>query len=154
MNENQLRTAPLAHNDAVVTRLRTLLERLRASFSEYLLLLEHEEAAIVNGDIEKLEQHIRIEQRIVAEILALRRVIAPLEEMYTESTDLDVPDIPALRDSLDRMHERVRERTARNRALLRDRMTATRLELSELRVPAGRWLSDAADDPSLFDVTG
>lgn len=154
MNETQPRTAARGHNEAVVARLRMLLERLRASFAEYLSLLEHEEAAIVEGDIEKLEQHIEIEQRIVAEILALRRVIVPLERMYTELTGVDAPDIPALRDSLDRMHERVRERTARNQALLRDRIAATRIELSELRVPAGRWLNDAADAPSLFDVSG
>lgn len=153
MNEKKRQTAERGQDEAVVTRLRVMLERQRASFTEYLSLLEHEEVAIVEGDIEKLEHHIEVEKRIVAEILALRRVIEPLETMYTASADLDVPDIPALRDSLDRMNERVRERTARNRTLLRERIAATRVELSELRVPAGRWLNDASDAPSLFDVS-
>ena len=112
-----------------------MLLQQRERFRRYLRVLEGQEQAILQEDVERLEAHVRLEREVLEEIQALQRAIdsagravrrpgrppgvlpaAPPEPGPGPS--IAGPSIPELRRSLERLRGQVTERGRRNRLLL------------------------------------
>ncbi|MBA7586406.1 hypothetical protein ES708_28404 [subsurface metagenome] len=123
---------PIDERVMLLKKLRETLLRQRDKFSNYLNLLEKEETAIIDDDMEKLEQHIQLEQSIVQEIYSIQRVINPLEDMYRVAFPKKEATIPELKISLEKLKGMVSGRNLKNRILLKERMENLRLQIKNL----------------------
>ncbi len=144
----------IEQNVAVLKRLRALLARQREKFDAYLRLLECEGEAIERGDSEKLLAQVEMEKSVIAEIFTLKRVIAPLENLYkagypagTEAT------IPRLKSVLETMGAEILAHNGRNREKLRERMEDMRREITSLRSWPKSAHQFAETAPGLIDIT-
>ena len=136
---------------AVLKRLREMLVRQRGRFQAYLDVLEQEASSIERGDAESLFLQVEMEQTIIAEIFALRKVIAPLESLYQAAYPGTEQTVPRLKAALESMGTEISAHNARNRRLLKERMDDLRSEISALR----SWPKTAfpATTPRLIDIT-
>jgi hypothetical protein len=130
-----------------------MLQRQKGKFQSYLLLLEKEEESIGSGDAEKLLAQVEMEQSIISEVLALRKAIAPLEDLYQAAYPEKETTIPCLKSSLAKMGESIIARNARNRALLKEKMEDLRNEVARLRSWPKSASPFAEAVPSLVDIT-
>ncbi len=138
---------------AMLHRLRDMLVQQRAKFQEYLDILDNEQQAIENRDVESLEGYVQLETAVLGEIHAFQKVIRPLESLYRSAYPDEESQIPPLRASLARLRERVLERNEQNRALMRERIDELKKEISELKLPnSGKSLYRAAES-RLVDIT-
>ncbi len=138
----------------ILKKLRETLLKQREKFRIYLEVLEHEERAIADGDLDRLEAHIAIEKSIVNEITNFQRVIEPLDEMYKKFFPESEESIPKLKESLERMKSKVIERNKRNQLLLKEKMELVRSEIKSLRMNM-QVTSPYANigTPTLIDIT-
>jgi hypothetical protein len=138
---------------AILRRLREMLVRQREKFQAYLELLESQEGSIQRGEAEALLAQAEMEQAIIAEIYTLRKVIAPLQTLYQAAYPASEQTIPRLHATLNAMGDQVVAHNARNRALLKEKMSALRHEIGSLRA----WPKDTSPfaevTPSLIDIT-
>jgi hypothetical protein len=137
----------------VVKRLREMLLRQRDRFRSYLAILEQQERDIEGGDAEKLLVHVELEQEVIAEIFALRKVITPLESLYQAAYPVAEQTIPPLAQTLEKMGAQVLERNARTKAALKRSMDALREEIGSLRAWPRAASPFAEVVPSLVDIT-
>ncbi len=138
----------------ILKKLRETLLKQREKFRTYLDVLEYEEQAIADGDLESLEAHIEIEKSIVNEITNFQRVIEPLDEMYKRFFPESEESIPMLKKSLERMKNKVLERNKRNQMLLKEKMELVRSEIKSLRVNMNVTSPYAnIGTPTLVDIT-
>ncbi len=139
---------------AVLRRLKSHLLAQRDTFERYLDVLDREEDAISEGDLERLGTHVELERAIIAEIYAFQKVIDPLTDLYRLSYPLAEPEVPKLQASLERVKAEVLARNERNRKLLRESLDGLRREIASLRTPK-RARSPYGDvpAPSMIDIT-
>jgi len=142
-----------AQNASIVKRLREMLQRQREKFHSYLAILEQQERDIEEGDAEKLLVHVELEQAVIAEIFTLKKVIAPLEDLYQAAYPEPEPTIPPLALTLEKMGAQVIARNTRNRAMLKDSMDALREEIGSLRAWPRASSPFAEVVPSFVDIT-
>ena len=135
-----------AQNASIVKRLREMLQRQREKFHSYLAILEQQERDIEEGDVE-------LEQAVIAEIFTLKKVIAPLEDLYQAAYPEPEPTIPPLALTLEKMGAQVIARNTRNRAMLKDSMDALREEIGSLRAWPRASSPFAEVVPSFVDIT-
>jgi len=136
-------SAELAQRVAVLKRFKTLLSQQRDRFRSYLNLLEKQQSVIESGSAEDLLTYVEIEEKIVADIFSIQKVIDPLEEMYytltAQSTGKisaipDSPDeVPGLKASLEKLKSEAVIRSTKNKELLSKRMLELRSEIKSLR---------------------
>jgi hypothetical protein len=127
----------------------------RDKFRQYLGILEHEERAILERDVDRLTRHVEIEQGIVREIFALEKVIGPLDELYRRVYPAGEREIPPLRESLRHLQDQVLARNESNRALLREKMQDLRDQIDHLRLPKPKRSPYArTPSPTMIDVSG
>jgi hypothetical protein len=138
---------------AVLRRLRDMLARQREKFASYLQLLEGEELSIRQGDADKLLAQVEMEQSIIAEIYALKKVIAPLETLYQAAYPGTEQTVPRLRKTLEAMGAEIIAHNARNRQLLSRRMEDLRSEITSLRAWPHAGSPFAEVVPTLVDIT-
>jgi flagellar biosynthesis/type III secretory pathway chaperone len=137
---------------AILKRLRDMLVRQRGRFQAYLDVLEQEASSISRGDAESLLVQVEMEQTIIAEIFALKKVIAPLEVLYKAAYPGTEDSVPRLKAVLDSMGSEIAAHNSRNRQLLKDRMEDLRTEIRSLRTwPKTAYASPS--DPRLIDIT-
>ena len=117
----------------ILRRLRETLATQREKFSNYLALLEKEEEIIRNGNLDKLESQVEVEQSIISEIFTLQKVIRPLDELYRKSYPLKETSILNLESSLENIKKQVLVKNDRNRLLLKEKMALLRQEIKDLR---------------------
>jgi len=137
-------SAELAQRVAILKRFKTLLTQQRDRFHSYLDLLEKQQSVIESGSAEDLLKYVEIEEKIVADIFSIQKVIDPLEEMYyavvagqdpgkvtakSESSD----EVPGLKSSLERLKSEAVIRSTKNKELLSKRMLELRSEIKNLR---------------------
>lgn len=138
----------------LLRRFRQMLIEQKKRFISYLELLDREEEAIMNEDMDKLEKQVEIEKGIVEEITDFQRVIDPLDAMYRELSSKDDDYIPRLKTSLQRMKQKVLQRNKRNQMLLKEKMGELRKEIESLKIK-----KDAPSPfanigvPTLIDIT-
>ncbi len=145
---------PVDERVFLLKKLRETLLRQRDKFRNYLNLLEKEEAAIIDDDMEKLEQHIQLEQSIIQEIYSIQRVINPLEDMYRVAFPKKEATIPELKISLEKLKGMVTGRNLKNRILLKERMENLRLQIKNL--PRAFTVASPYADigvPSMVDIS-
>jgi hypothetical protein len=137
-------SAELAQRVAILRRFKTLLTQQRDRFRSYLDLLEKQQNVIESGSAEDLLTYVEIEEKIVADIFSIQKVIDPLEEMYytaiagqnpqkaaakSDSSD----EVPSLKASLERLKSEAVIRSTKNKELLSKRMLELRSEIKSLR---------------------
>jgi hypothetical protein len=151
-----LDTKEVTQRVAILKRLKKLLLAQRDKFRTYLDVLEHQETDIAEGDTHKLEAHVELEKSIVKEIYAFQKVIDPLQDMYrmVYPHREEEGEVPAIRDSLERIKEEVLVRNKQNQDLLDSSMTQVRGKikgLRSLRKLTGIRATESV--PSLIDTT-
>jgi cell division protein FtsB len=123
---------------AVLKRFRELLKAQRDRFRAYLELLDKQKDIIEEGAPEELISHVEMEEKIVADIFSIQRVIDPLEDMYRRIHKPSEPgaggdDVPSLKSALAGLQAEAAARSRRNKDLLSKRMMELRSEIKSLR---------------------
>jgi hypothetical protein len=162
----------LARRVAVLKRFRTLLTQQRDRFRVYLEALDKQKDIIEKGDPDELLTHVELEEKIVADIFSIQKVIDPLEEMYQAALSGFEPpraggqnslqpsdDVPGLKAALEDLKQEAVIRSGRNKELLSRRMVELRAEIKSLRdnpyaASARRSSFSDAGTASLVDISG
>lgn len=148
----------LAQRVAILKRFRELLVAQRERFRTYLEVLDRQKDVIEQGSADDLIAHVELEEKIVADIFSVQKVIDPLEDMYrTVYPDGGASEIPGLKSALEGLKAEAVVRTERNKELLSKRMTEIRSEIKTLRANpyAGRTSIYAGTGvPSMIDIEG
>ena len=142
---------------AVLKRFRLLLTKQRDRFRTYIDSLELQKDLIEQGNTEDLNQHIELEEKIVGDIMAIQKVIDPLQTMYQSAWNVDEPaEVPELQKTLDKLTVEAKKRCDRNKNLLQERMTGIRSEIKELRSNPFKRRSPYAVSaaPTIIDIKG
>jgi len=162
----------LAQRVAVLKRFKTLLSQQRDRFRNYLDLLDKQQSVIEAGSAEDLLTYVEIEEKIVADIFSIQKVIDPLEEMYytvisgntpqksfTDNQAYNQDEVPSLKASLEKLKSEAVIRSTKNKELLSKRMLELRSEIKALRnnpyAASNRRASfGGASTASLIDIKG
>ena len=160
-DKQEIDSGELAQRVAVLKRFKTLLTQQRDRFRNYLDLLDKQQGVIEKGNAEDLLAYVEIEEKIVADIFSIQKVIDPLEEMYNSigavQNTHSAEEVPSLKDSLEKLKNEAIVRSAKNRELLSKRMLELRSEIKALRnnpYTAGRRTSFSDNTASLVDIKG
>jgi len=78
----ELSSAEVQRRVAIIKRFRELLSQQRDRFRQYLTVLGKQKDVIEKGSADELMVHVELEEQIVGDILAIQKVIDPLEAMY------------------------------------------------------------------------
>ena len=160
----------LAQRVAILRRFRTLLQEQRDRFRRYLEVLDKQQDFIESGSVDDMLSHVELEEKIVADIFSIQKVIDPLESMYqtlisgrppagasfhAESAD----DVPGLKAALEDLKNEAVIRSSRNKELLSRRMVELRSEINILRnnpyaANARRSAFSSGNTASLIDIKG
>jgi len=161
--------AELAQRVAILRRFKTLLTQQRDRFHSYLNLLEKQQDVIEKGSAEQLLNYVEIEEKIVADIFSIQKVIDPLEEMYNTVVEVQKPqgkkteaspdEVPSLKASLEKLKNEAVIQSTKNRELLSKRMLELRSEIKALRnnpyaANAKRSAFGGLNTASLIDIKG
>jgi type I site-specific restriction-modification system R (restriction) subunit len=157
----------LSRRIAVVKRFRALLQEQRDHFHSYLEVLDRQKDVIEKGNAESLLNHVELEEKIVADIFSIQKVIDPLEEMYQAAVSgynraetfhaQENTGVPALKAALESLKTEAAVRSRENRELLSRRMEEIRDEIKILRgnpYLQKRPVYGSIDTASLIDITG
>jgi hypothetical protein len=173
---SEIDSAELAQRVAILKRFKTLLTQQRDRFKNYLDLLDKQQNVIEGGSAEELLAYVEVEEKIVADIFSIQKVIDPLEEMYysivgkdSEKTiakaggiadgSLDSGDeVPGLKASLEKLQSEAVVRSTKNKELLSKRMLELRSEIKALRnnpyAARGRSPFGGTNTASMIDIKG
>lgn len=163
----------LAQRVAVLKRFKALLREQRDRFQSYLEALDRQRGVIESGSAGDLLAHVELEERIVADIFAIQKVIDPLDGLYqslvsgsaavsggspSEGAGHD-HDVSGLKAALEDLQKEAISRSSRNRELLSRRMTELRTEIKSLRsnplaAHIRRSAYSGANTASLIDIKG
>jgi len=155
--------AELAQRVAVLKRFKTLLTQQRDRFHNYLELLDKQQSVIESGSAEDLLNYVEIEEKIVADIFSIQKVIDPLEEMYysvvgQSPAAINHEEVPSLKASLENLKSEAVIRSTKNKEMLSKRMLELRQEIKTLRsnpyAAGGRNAYSNANSASLIDIKG
>ena len=145
---DEIDSKELAQRVAILKRFKTLLTQQRDRFKTYLNLLDKQQGVIESGNAEDLLTYVDIEEKIVADIFSIQKVIDPLEEMYysvvsnhdqqkiqpgTGASNENQEEVPTLKASLEKLKNEAVIRSTRNKELLSKRMLELRSEIKALR---------------------
>jgi len=164
----EIDSAELAQRVAVLKRFKTLLSQQRERFKSYLDLLDKQQNVIESGSAEDLLTYVEIEEKIVADIFSIQKVIDPLEEMYNSlvtdhSANIKLEngaqeEVPNLKASLENLKNEAVIRSTKNKELLSKRMIELRQEIKTLRnnpyAASGRSAYSNSNKASLVDIKG
>ena len=167
----EIDSAELAQRVAILKRFKILLSQQRDRFHSYLDLLDKQQTVIESGSAEDLLAYVEIEEKIVADIFSIQKVIDPLEEMYNHvitghmqkipvQGDNDTQDeVPNLKTSLEKLKSEAVMRSTQNKELLSKRMLELRQEIKTLRsnpyaVSNKRTSFGSTNTPSIIDIQG
>jgi hypothetical protein len=171
----ELSTREVNRRIKILHRFRELLQTQRDRFQQYLELLEKQQD-LINGDWEaskggELEAQVNLEERIVADIFAIQKVISPLEDMYKAAypaqkkagrrgrpkKDEANAGIPDLKTALETLSGEAALLSGRNKELLAQRMDRLKGEIKTLSknpYKKGRSVYGETPSPSLIDIQG
>jgi hypothetical protein len=147
----------IQHRVAVLKRFRELLVRQRDRFHDYLEVLDKQQDVIRSGDADALISHVELEEKIVADIYAIQKVVDPLEDVYRVAYPDKESEVPSLKTALKELQLEVLARSERNRELLSSRMNEIRGEIRTLRgnpFTARRSVYANEGSASLIDLKG
>jgi len=138
--EEKLTQAELDERIAILKRFRSLLEKQRAKFQEYLEVLELQESKISMEDADAIIAHSELENQIVAGIGSLQKVIVPMQELYLSSkaasfSPQDAVPIERLQQDLSKLQGQVLAQNEKNRTLLKSHITELRSQMVQIKNP-------------------
>jgi hypothetical protein len=141
---------------AILRRFKELLVQQRDRFHQYLTVLDKQKDDIENGSAEDLLAHVELEEKIVANIFSIQKVIDPLEAMYNASFPQRESDVPSLKTALQDLQTEAVTRSNRNKELLSKRMAEIRSEIKLMKGnPYARRPSYSGENvASLVDIKG
>jgi len=165
-------SAELAQRVAILKRFKTLLSQQRERFRSYLNMLDKQQNIIESGSAEDLLTYVELEEKIVADIFSIQKVIDPLEEMYNavvsdrhpaksplsiESSNAQ-EEVPSIKASLEILKNEAVIRSTKNKELLSKRMLELRQEIKSLRnnpyAATGKSAYSNSNRASLVDIHG
>ncbi|MDR2730818.1 MAG: flagellar biosynthesis protein FlgN [Treponema sp.] len=137
----EIDSAELAQRVAVLRRFKTLLAQQRDRFRSYLNLLDKQQNVIESGSPEDLLNYVELEEKIVADIFSIQKVIDPLEQMYNTIVSDFTPanansegdEVPSIKASLENLKSEAVIRSTKNKEILSRRMLELREEIKTLR---------------------
>jgi len=154
---------------AVLKKFKELLKTQRDRFQAYLTALDKQKDVIQSGTTDDLLRHVELEEKIVADIFSIQKVIDPLEEMY-QAVTVKTPaknsqksgakvngeeEVISLKEALDGLKAEAVMRSERNRELLAKRMAELRSEINSMkRNSYARRNFDTSTGPSYIDIKG
>jgi len=162
-------TMELNQRVAVLKRFKELLKAQRDRFQAYLTALDKQKDVIQSGTTDDLLRHVELEEKIVADIFSIQKVIDPLEEMYEAVTvkkpakgspkssakEAGEQEVISLKEALDGLKAEAVMRSERNRELLTKRMAELRSEINSMkRNSYARRKFDTSTGPSYIDIKG
>jgi uncharacterized small protein (DUF1192 family) len=162
-------TTELNQRVAVLKRFKELLKAQRDRFQAYLTALDKQKDVIQSGTTDDLLRHVELEEKIVADIYSIQKVIDPLEEMYQAVTvnkpvkgstkpdtkETGEEEVISLKEALDGLKVEAVIRSERNRELLAKRMAELRSEINSMkRNSYARRKFDTSNGPSYIDIKG
>jgi len=153
----ELSPEEVARRVAVLKRFRELLVAQRDKFRDYLAVLDKQKDVIEKGDAEALSVHVEVEEGIVSEILAIQKVVEPLEDLYRSAYPEREAEVPPLKKALEELKAEAVSRSKRNRELLSRHMDDVRSEIRSLRgnpFASRRSVYADAGEASLIDIKG
>jgi len=160
----EITSAELAQRVAVLKRFKILLSQQRDRFRSYLDLLDKQQDVIESGSAEDLLTYVEIEEKIVADIFSIQKVIDPLEEMYYSvitghsSSEPSQDEVPSLKASLEKLKGEAVMRSTKNKEMLSKRMLELRQEIKALRnnpyASRGNNVFSNSSTASLVDIQG
>jgi len=141
---------------AVIKRFKELLKTQRDRFSAYLETLDRQKDVIEQGSADDLLLHVELEEKIVADIFSMQKVIDPLEKMYhSAEKNADKEEVSSLKEALDSLKAEAVVRSERNRELLTKRMAELRADIKTLRNnPYARRVNPNTVTPTQIDLKG
>ena len=150
----------IAERTAVLRRFRELLQAQRDRFRSYLDVLERQKDTIEKSDAADLIKYVELEEKIVADIHSIQKVIDPMEDLYravsgspVKQTEKD--EVADIKNTLDDLKKEAVVRSQRNRDLLSKRIIELRTEIESLRGnPYGRQRAVYSGAPSVVDIRG
>ena len=161
--------AELNQRVAVLKRFKELLKTQRDRFQAYLTALDKQKDVIQSGSTDDLIRHVELEEKIVADIFSIQKVIDPLEEMYQAVTvkkpakssqkssakEAGEDEVISLKEALDGLKAEAIVRSERNRELLAKRMAELRSEINSMkRNSYARRKFETSTGPSYIDIKG
>jgi hypothetical protein len=169
-----LDSGELAQRVAILRRFKILLTQQRDRFRSYLELLDKQQNTIESGSADDLLTYVEMEEKIVADIFSIQKVIDPLEELYSSVVSGFGPgkaparetlksegadEVPSLKASLEDLKNEAVARSAKNRELLSKRMIELRSEIKSLRnnpfaASTRRSVFNDGNTASLVDIKG
>ena len=124
---------------AVLKRFKTLLERQRDKFREYLSVLEKQQTSITEENTDALIAHTELEQQVVSNIAGLQKVIVPMAEMYS-SIRSSAPEhekraLESIQKDLAYLQSQVLAQNEKNRSLLRVHIADIQKQMERIKNP-------------------
>jgi hypothetical protein len=165
VKRKELSTEEVNQRTAVLRRFKELLKAQRDRFRSYIEILDKQKNSIEHGTADELIRHVELEEKIVADIFSIQKVIDPMEEMY-KSARLMSPSLPApletdnvdsLKSALEGLKAEAISRSERNKDLLSKRMVELRTEIKNIRAnPYARQRTAYSDTtaPTVVDIRG
>jgi hypothetical protein len=154
----------LAQRVAILRRFKTLLTQQRDRFRSYLEMLDKQQEIIETGSADALLAHVDLEEKIVADIYSIQKVIDPLEDMYHvvvsgfKPAQAKAPqaddEVPGLKAALEELKSEAVIRSSRNKELLSHRMAELRQEIKTLRNNPYTGSRRSVYGASLVDIQG
>jgi hypothetical protein len=158
----------LAQRVGILKRFRTLLAQQRDRFRAYLEVLDKQKDIIENGDPDELLAQVELEEKIVADIFSIQKVIDPLEDMYRAAllgfepsrgvsriSGGESDEVQGLKSALEGLKGEAVIRSTRNKEMLSKRMAELRSEIKSLRNnPYAARQSGFSGAASIVDISG
>lgn len=133
-------TASLPVEEPILKRFRELLCAQRDRFRLYLEVLNKQRDVITRGGTEDILVQVEVEEKILADILAIQKVIDPIEVLYraaSVSNDGEARpltgEILEIKAVLEDLQSDVRIRAEQNKKLLSKRMTLIACEIQAIK---------------------
>ena len=151
---------------AILRRFKELLKAQRSRFQTYLDVLDRQKDIIESGTADDLIRHVDLEEKIVADIFSIQKVINPLQDLYArtaanrlspKTSSKDAEEVIDIKTALEGLKKEAVSRSDRNRRLLSRRMAELRSEIKTLRSsPYNRQKSPYSGSvaPSKVDIRG
>ncbi|GAB6089270.1 hypothetical protein [Spirochaeta dissipatitropha] len=147
----------ISQHEAILRRLRKLLEQQRSRFQDYLDVLDSQYEHLEADSLEGLESRLSLETEILEQLIETQKTIAPLEQMYRRQPGAgQLPsDILNMQQNLTGLRERIARRTEQNHVKLVEKAELLGKKITDLRIPK-RYTSPYAGQSSaqMLDIHG
>jgi hypothetical protein len=165
VKRKELSAEEVSQRTAVLRRFKELLKAQRDRFRNYIEILDKQKSTIEHGSADELIRHVELEEKIVADIFSIQKVIDPMEEMYQAArvigpampAPLEADNVDSLKSALEGLKAEAISRSERNKNLLSKRMIELRAEIKNIRAnPYARQRTAYSDSaaPTLVDIRG